>query len=121
MGAPRSIMFLILNSHSPRESLVRVMWVASWQITQRAVVSSTPLPGVKVREGASSCALAIPQAASSSARTNNLITLASRLNHEPHAMHAVPEVAERIPGRNHGLHIAAIILRARQRRHVTGF
>src|SRR5688500_2593802 len=42
-----------------------------------------------------------------------------RLNHHSHAVHAVPEVTQRIPARHHRLRVAAVVPGACEERQVT--
>src|SRR5688500_17506439 len=108
IGAPRSIMFLMLNSHSPRESLARVMCCASWQVAHRAVVRSEPLPGISVFEGSGSCAtegaIRVPRVTASNTapiqtsdggafRIDIMTSTLLRFYDETHAVNTVPEVA----------------------------
>jgi hypothetical protein len=55
-GMPRATITRMLSSHSSRESRERVTCVMSWQMEHFAMVSSAPLPGMSVLDGAASCA-----------------------------------------------------------------
>src|SRR5687768_3978809 len=138
MGAPRSFMFWMLSSHCPRESFARVMCCASWQVAQRIVVRSEPLPGMSVREGSGSCArsgatTAVINAAAmaaidvnarpltghgSGSRRPRALARELRLDEESDAVNAVPEVPQRVPRRHDRLHVALVVGGAREHRHV---
>src|SRR5687768_16024963 len=95
-------MFFRLSAHSPRESGARRMCCSSWQILHLVSVRVEPGPEISLScEWADS---AIP------ARTSNPLSL----NKNPHAVPAVPEVAERVPVRHRGLRVAAVVPRARE-------
>src|SRR6185503_8794355 len=102
IGVPRSFMFFRLSAHSPRESGVRRMCCSSWQILHLVSVRVEPGPEMS---------LSCPQTGKARASRRSP---SSRLNKNPHAMPAVPEVAERIPRRHRGLRVARRIPRARE-------
>src|SRR5687767_10991735 len=108
IGVPRSFMLRRLSAHSPGESCARRMCCSSWQILH--------LFSVRVEPG--------PEMSFSSEKTVELkrrkTTARLSLNEHPDAMPAVPEVAERVPCRHRGLHVAAVIPCAREERHVAG-
>src|SRR5688572_33143063 len=108
IGVPRSFMLRRLSAHSPRESGARRMCCSSWQILHLFSVSVDPGPEVS-RSWAK-------------ARTGIAAANKKRLprNHHSDAMPAVPEVAERIPGRHCRLRIAGSVPGAREEGDVAG-
>src|SRR6185436_6683747 len=100
-------MFFRLSAHSPRESGVLRMCCSSWQILHLFSVRVEPGPEISL-----SASWAIPawQKNPSAAQTRNF----SGFNHHSNAVHAVPEIAERIPGCRHRLRVAAIVPGARE-------
>src|SRR5688572_33145108 len=101
-------MFFRLSAHSPRDSGVRRMCCSSWQILHLFSVRVEPGPEVSL-----SCACPEKETMPRKTRASRL-----RLNHHSHAVHAVPEVAERIPARHHWLRVAAVVPGAREERQV---
>src|SRR3954462_5210342 len=105
-GAPRSFMFRRLSAHSPRESFERRMCCSSWQILHLFSVSVAPGPETRL-----SCAFA------STCKKNNVKAKANlSLNDDPHPVPAVPEIAERVPRRHRGLHVALVVPGSRDER-----
>src|SRR5258706_11946408 len=100
-------MFFRLSAHSPRDSGVRRMCCSSWQILHLFSVSVAPGP-----ETSFSWPWESPFRGKNATRKQSARD--SGLNHHPDAVHAVPEVAERIPGRHHRLRVAPVVPGARQ-------
>src|SRR3954469_15934534 len=109
IGVPRSFMFRRLSAHSPRESGWRRMCCSSWQILHLFSVRVEPGP-----ETSLSCAFASVKRRTS--RSAKKLTL----NQHSDPVPAVPEITERIPGRDRGLRVAAIVPGARDERGVAG-
>src|SRR5258706_13578285 len=110
IGVPRSFMLRRLSAHSPRESFERRMCCSSWQILHLFSVSVEPGPEMRL-----SCAFA------STCKKNNVKAKANlSLNDNPHPVPAVPEIAERIPRRDGGLHVALLVPLARDEGLVAG-
>src|SRR5688572_16985689 len=114
-------MFFKLSAHSPRESGARRMCCSSWQILHFVSVSVEPGPEMSLSSGF--CANTVP-AKSTAGRTpmqrrpTNERSL--NLNNDPHAVPAVPEVAERIPLGHRGLGVALVVPGARNEAHIPG-
>src|SRR5688500_11054961 len=102
-------MFFRLSAHSPRESGARRMCSGSWQILHFVSVSVDPGPEISLSGG---FCCENPDGGVVAKRTARKATLC--LNHDPHAVPAVPEVAERIPVGHRGLRVAAIVPGARE-------
>src|SRR3989442_14643149 len=109
IGVPRSFMLRRLSAHSPRDSGARRMCCSSWQMPHLFSVSVEPGPEIK-----RSCAFTVER------RKKLPYRILLSLNHDPDAVPAVPEVAERIPRRHRGLRVAAVVPGARQERDVPG-
>src|SRR5688572_25328281 len=103
-------MFFRLSAHSPRESGARRMCCSSWQILH--LVSVRVEPGPEISRSSFFCGKAV----TAKARSNTPVKTISCLNYDPHAMPAVPEVAERVPVRHRGLRVAAAVPGARMER-----
>src|SRR5688572_10113264 len=107
-------MFFRLSAHSPRESGARRMCCNSWQILHFVSVSVEPGPEISLSSGF--CASAVP-AMRKAMNTYKHRTTSLGLNHDPNAVPAVPEIAERIPLRNRGLCVALGVPRRPEEPH----
>src|SRR5688572_7557294 len=115
-------MFFRLSAHSPRDSGVRLMCCSSWQILHFVSVSVEPGPEMSL----SACASPAGGIRVSSKkrklgprlRGGDFFAPSLSLNNDPHAMPAVPEIAERVPARNRGLRVALVVPGAREERGV---
>src|SRR3954463_9430357 len=103
-------MFFRLSAHSPRESGWRRMCCSSWQILHLFSVSVAPGPEIR----RSPCAHAAAETSRPARQTS------SRIGKHADPVPAVPEVAERVPGRHRRLRIAALVPGAREERRVAG-
>src|SRR5215510_14922108 len=107
IGVPRSRMFFRLAAHSSRDSGVRRMCCSSWQILHLFSVRVEPGP-----ETSLSSFWEIP--AKGKTRNPRTKTVLLSLNHHSHAVHAVPEIAERVPAARDRLRVAAVVPGARE-------
>src|SRR5688500_12218040 len=105
IGAPRSFMFFRLSDHSPAESGWRLMCCSSWQMRHLFSVSVEPGPGIRWSP---------PWANAAVDKNTPSKRRALCRNQHPDPVPAVPEVAERVPGRDRRLRVAAVVPGARE-------
>src|SRR5258708_14932998 len=104
-------MFLRLSAHSPRDSFARRMCCSSWQILHLFSVRVEPGPEIR---------LSCPFASTSNKPNVNAKANCLSFNDNPHSVPAVPEIAERVPGRDRWLRVALVVPGARDERVIAG-